>query len=218
MNRSEVVKSLCSSGVVGIVRVESGEALINIAEALLKGGLDSIEITMSCPGAVRAIEKARAKLNDAIIGAGTVLDAQTARLCILSGAQFIVTPTVEPEVIEVSHRYGVPVIPGGTTITEILRCWEMGADMVKVFPAKILGPEYLKAIHAPLPYIPFMPTGGISVLNAGEFVRAGASVIGVGGELVDKQAVRDDHFSVLTERASKLSAAVKAAREGMSTE
>ena len=212
MNKTEAIDRLCRSGVVGIVRVETGRALVDICKALLEGKLDCIEITMTCPGALRTIEEATGRLDDALMGAGTVLDAATARQAILAGAQFLVTPTVKPDVIEMALRYGKVVIPGAMTPTEILTAWEMGADMVKVFPASVLGPSYIQAVRGPLPQIPLVPTGGITGDNAGEFIRAGAAMLCAGGWLVDKKAVREGRYEVLTERARELVRAVQNAR------
>lgn len=147
------------------------------------------------------------------MGAGTVLDAATARQAILSGAGFLVTPTVELDVIEMAHRYGKVVIAGAMTPTEILTAWEAGADMVKVFPADVLGPGYLKAVHGPLPQIPLVPTGGVTAKTAGEFIRAGAAMVCAGGWLVDKQAIANKRYEVLSERARQLVDAVSKARE-----
>jgi len=150
---------------------------------------------------------------EVIMGAGTVLDAPTARQAILAGAQFLVTPTVKLDVIETAQRYGVPVIPGAMTPTEILTAWEAGVDMVKVFPASVLGPGFIKAVHGPLPQIPLVPTGGITAENAGDYIRAGAAMVCAGGWLVDKRAVAEGRFQVLTENARRLVEAVRKARE-----
>lgn len=168
---------------------------------------------MTTPGALRAIEETCGKLNDVLMGVGTVLDAATARQAILAGAGFLVTPTVELDVIEMAHRYGKVVIAGAMTPTEILTAWEAGADMVKVFPADVLGPGYLKAVHGPLPQIPLVPTGGVTAQTAGEFIRAGAAMVCAGGWLVDKQAVANKRYEVLSERARQLVDAVSTARE-----
>jgi 2-dehydro-3-deoxyphosphogluconate aldolase/(4S)-4-hydroxy-2-oxoglutarate aldolase len=201
------------SGAIGIIRIQTAEDLLAIAGALHRGGLNCLEITMNTPGALRAIESAREKLPQVLLGAGTVLDAISAREAILAGAQFLVTPTVKLDVLEVAHRYGVPAIIGAMTPTEILTAWEAGADMVKVFPASALGPKYLQEIHGPLPQIPLVPTGGITAENAGEFIRAGAVAVCVGSWLVDKKAVAEGRFEVLTERARQLVEAVRRARE-----
>jgi len=201
-------------GVLGIIRVQEAEGLLRITKALQEGGLNCVEITMTTPGALRAIEEATGQLDEVLMGAGTVLDAPTARQAILAGAEFLVTPTVKPDVIEMAHRYGKVVIPGAMSPTEILTAWEMGADMVKVFPASVLGPSYLKAVRGPLPQIPLVPTGGITADNAGEFIRAGAAMVCAGGWLVDKKAVAEGRYEVLTERARQLVETVRKARAG----
>lgn len=215
MRNTGTLEQLKDSGVIGIIRVTTAQDLIWIAKALYEGGLSCLEITMTTPGALRAIEEAREELPDVLMGAGTVLDAATARQAILAGARFLVTPTVKLDVIETAHRYGVLVIPGAMTPTEILTCWEAGADMVKVFPAEVLGPEFIKAMHGPLPQIPLVPTGGITAENAGEFIKAGAAMVCVGSWLVDAKAVAAGEVEVLRDRARRLVAAVKEARKGL---
>lgn len=210
--RGLVVRRLVEAGALGIIRVQTTEDLVKITQELREGGLSCIEITMTTPGALRAIEEAVGKIDDVIMGAGTVLDAPTARQAILAGAQFLVTPTVKLDVLEMAHRYGVPAIIGAMTPTEILTAWEAGADMVKVFPASTLGPKYLQEVHGPLPQIPLVPTGGITADNAGEFIRAGAAAVCAGSWLVDKKAVAEGHYEVLTERARRLVEAVRKAR------
>jgi len=219
MDKSLTINQLREHGALGIVRVQKAENLLQIAEALQGGGLNCVEITMTTPGALRAIEEAVGKLGDEVLmGAGTILDAATARQAILAGAQFLVTPTVEPDVIEMAHRYGIVVIAGAMTPSEILTAWEAGADMVKVFPAGILGPEYIKAVRGPLPQIPLVPTGGITAGNAGEFIKAGAAIVCAGGWLVDKKAVAEGRYEVLTERARQLVETVEKARTAMTKE
>jgi len=204
---------LLDTKVIGVVRIDSSSGLLQVAAAFRKGGLFCVEITMTTPGALRAIEEAAGRLDGVLMGAGTVLDAPTARQAILAGARFLVTPTVERDVIEMCRRYSVPVIAGAMTPTEILTAWEAGADMVKVFPAHILGPAYLKAVRGPLPQIPLVPTGGITAANAGEFVRAGAAMVCAGGWLVDGKAVAEGRYEVLTERAQQLLDTVQKARK-----
>jgi len=216
VEKLKVIERLKKECTLGIIRVNHAEGLVRIAQALQDGGLDCVEITMTTPGALRAIEEASEKITGVLMGAGTVLDGTTARQAILAGAKFLVTPTVELDVIEMAHRYGVVVIPGAMTPTEILTAWEAGADMVKVFPASVLGPSYLKAVRGPLPQIPLVPTGGITGDNAGEFIRAGAAMVCAGGWLVDKKAVDEGRYEVLTERARKLVEAVQKARTEMS--
>ena len=217
-DKNETIAQLLTKGALGIIRVRTAADLVRIGKGLYIGGLACVEITMTTPGALRAIEEAKEKLDRVLMGAGTVLDGATAREAILAGARFLVTPTVEPDVIEMAHRYGVVVIPGAMTPTEILTAWELGADMVKVFPASILGPEYLKAVHSPLPQIPLVPTGGITADNAGAFIKAGAAVVCAGSWLVDKNAVAEGRYDVLTERARQLVEVVQKAREEKSNE
>jgi len=216
MSEVELLVQMRKTGALGIIRVSQAEGLIRIAQALQDGGINCVEITMTTPGALRAIEEASEELTGVIMGAGTVLDATTARQAILAGAEFLVTPTVELDVIEMAHRYGKVVIAGAMTPTEILTAWEAGADMVKVFPADVLGPGYLRAVHGPLPQILLVPTGGVTAETAGEFIRAGAAMVCAGGWLVDKKAVSEGCYEVLTERAHLLVEAVQKARAGES--
>lgn len=212
MDEACAVPRILESGALGIIRVQATSDLVRIAQALSAGGLSCLEITMTTPGALRAIEGAREELPEIFMGAGTVLDAPTARQAILAGAQFLVTPTVRLDVLEVGHRYGVPTIIGAMTPTEILTAWEAGADLVKVFPAGVLGPRYLQEVHGPLPQIPLVPTGGITADNAGEFIRAGAAAVCAGSWLVDKKALADERYEDLAERARKFVAVVQQAR------
>ena len=216
VHRGDIIVQLMRTGVLGIIRVDQAEGLVRIAQAMQEGGLDCVEITMTTPGTLKAIEEASEKLSNVVIGVGTVLDGATARQAILAGAKFLVTPTVELDVIEMAHRYGKVVIPGAMSPTEILTAWEAGADMVKVFPASILGPKYLKAVRGPLPQIPLVPTGGVTADNAGEFIHAGAAMVCASSWLVDKKAVAEGRYEVLTERARKLVEAVQKARTEMS--
>ncbi len=212
MNKRQTIESSLEAGIVAVVRIDTSKQLLQVAKRISVGGISCIEITMTTPGALQAIEEAKGKLDGVVIGAGTVLDASTARLTILAGAQFLVTPTVALDVIEMAHRYGKVVIAGAMTPTEILTAWEAGADMVKVFPANVLGPGYLKAVHGPLPQIPLVPTGGITADNAGEFIKAGAAVICAGSWLVDKKTITEERYEILTERARELVDAVSKAR------
>lgn len=215
MTKGAVLEQLVAGGALGIIRIQTVQDLISIAKALHEGGLTCLEITLNTPGALRAIEAAREELPGVLMGAGTVLDAVSARQAIFAGAQFLVTPTLKLDVLAVAHRYGVPAIIGAMTPTEILTAWEAGADMVKVFPASVLGPRYIREIHGPLPQIPLVPTGGITAENAGEFIQAGAALVCVGSWLVDKKAVAEGRLEVLTQRARLLLEAVKKAREAL---
>jgi 2-dehydro-3-deoxyphosphogluconate aldolase/(4S)-4-hydroxy-2-oxoglutarate aldolase len=214
MEKREVFNRMMSEGLVPIIRVTSASEAIDVADAIKEGGVTLIEITMSVPGAIDVIKELTRKYKDEIImGAGTVLDPETGRAALLAGAQFIVSPTLNLDLIQLAHRYSAVVIPGTMTPTEILAAWNAGADMVKVFPvAQLGGPEYIKAIRGPLPQILLVPTGGVNLLNAGAFIKAGAVALGVGGELVDKKAVNEKKFNVITENTLAYLKVIKEAR------
>ena len=201
MEKRDVFNRMVSEGLIPIIRVSSAKEAVNVADAIKAGGGSLIEITMSVPGALDTIKDLTHKYKDEIImGAGTVLDPETGRAALLAGAQFIVTPTLNVDLIQLAHRYSTVIVPGAATPTEILAAWNAGADMVKVFPAAQLGgPEYLKALRGPLPQILLVPTGGVNLQNAGAFIKAGATALGVGGELVDKKAVKENKFEVITQ-------------------
>jgi 2-dehydro-3-deoxyphosphogluconate aldolase/(4S)-4-hydroxy-2-oxoglutarate aldolase len=208
----DILSRLIESQVVAVVRLDSGEQLVSVAEALKVGGISVIEFTASTPGAIDMIKQAASRFGDEVLmGAGTVLDPETARAAILAGAEFIVTPTLNLATIELCHRYGKPIVPGALTPTEILTAWEVGADMVKVFPASAMGPGYLKAVLAPLPQVRLVPTGGVSADNAAEYLKAGAAALGVGGKLVDKAAVARGDWAAITNEARRLVNAVRGA-------
>ena len=192
-------------GLVPVLRADSEEEALEIAYALEAGGVTVLEVTMTVPGAVDAIRRLANEAGDRIlVGAGTVLDPETARACMLAGAQFIVSPSLNVKTIEICRRYSIAVFPGGLTPTEIVTAWEAGADAVKVFPCSAVGgAKYLKAIKAPLPQIELIPTGGVSLATAAEFLEAGAIALGVGGDLVDHKAIRAGKPEVITENARK---------------
>jgi len=214
MEKREVFNRMVSEGLIPVVRVSSAREAMDVADAIKEGGVSFIEITMSVQGAIDVIKELTQKYKDEIImGAGTVLDTETGRAALLAGAQFIVSPTLNLDLIQLAHRYSAVVIPGATTPTEILTAWNAGADMVKVFPAGQLGgPEYLKALRGPLPQILLVPTGGVNLQNAGAFIKAGATALGVGGELVDKKAVKEKKFSVITDNTRAFLEVIKEAR------
>jgi 2-dehydro-3-deoxyphosphogluconate aldolase/(4S)-4-hydroxy-2-oxoglutarate aldolase len=190
MSKDRMLARIVGSGVVAVMRAPSGEMLSDVAEALLAGGVDVIEVTFTVPGAHRVLEQVADRLGGKILlGAGTVLDSETARIALLAGAEFIVAPTVNLEVIRLCQRYDKVVIPGALTPTEVLTAWESGADIVKVFPSELTGPGYLKALHGPLPQVRLMPTGGVNLQTAADFLRAGACALGIGGALVEAKAV-----------------------------
>ena len=211
--RDKILFRIIDSGVVAVIRMESTDKLINVIEAIRKGGINCLEITMTVPNAVDMIKEVSKKVNgDFLLGAGTVLDPETARLVILAGAEFIVSPTLNLDVIRMAHRYNKVVIPGAFTPTEILTAWEYGADLVKVFPATLGGPKYFKDISGPLPHIRMIPTGGVNLENAADFIKAGACCVAIGTSLLDKKAIAEENFSVLTDNASKLIRSVQKAR------
>ena len=205
---------MITEGLIPVVRVSSAREAMDVADAIKEGGVSFIEITMSVQGAIDVIKELTQKYKDEIImGAGTVLDTETGRAALLAGAQFIVSPTLNLDLIQLAHRYSAVVIPGAATPTEILTAWNAGADMVKVFPAGQLGgPEYLKALRGPLPQILLVPTGGVNLQNAGAFIKAGATALGVGGELVDKKAVKEKKFNVITDNTRAFLKVIKEAR------
>ncbi len=207
------VERVEASGVVAIVRLKDYSAPVDLVKALLDGGIDVVEFTYTNPRAGAAVEQVKAALGDQVLaGAGTVLDPETCRAAILQGADFIVTPTVNVETVRLSQRYAVPTVIGAFTPTEILTAWEAGASFVKVFPARAVGPAYLKDVSGPLPQVRLIPTGGVSVENAGDYIRAGARAVALGGNLVDEKSVADRDWATITSRARAAVAAVKAAR------
>jgi 2-dehydro-3-deoxyphosphogluconate aldolase/(4S)-4-hydroxy-2-oxoglutarate aldolase len=211
--RAAVVAGIEACGVVAVIRLTDAGQLRSVADALLEGGVRALEVTMTVPRAVPLIEELTASLPDGVIvGAGTVLDAETARQVILAGARFVVGPVFRPAVIAMCHRYDIAVMPGCFTPTEILAAWEAGADLVKVFPATALGPGFFKDVHGPLPQVRMMPTGGVTRENAGEWIRAGAAAIGVGTALVDRSAVAEGRYAAITANARHFVEAVRLAR------
>ena len=209
----EILNDLLAEKAIAIVRLDSGEQLVRVAEALKTGGVSVIEFTLSTPGALDMLKKASARFGEEVLlGAGTVLDSETARTAILAGAEFIVTPTVNLETIAMCKRYGKPIVAGAMTPTEMLTVWEGGADLVKVFPARELGgPDYIKTVLAPLPQLRLVPTGGVSAENAAQYLKAGAAGVAVGGNLVNKQAVASGDWETVTAEAQRLISVVKSA-------
>jgi len=176
--------------IVAVIRAENGDLLVDVAESLLAGGVEVMEVTFTVPRATRVLEKVADRIGSRILlGAGTVLDTETCRTAILAGAEFIVSPAVNVDVIELCKRYSKPVMPGALTPTEVITAWQAGADIVKIFPSEITGPKYLKALHGPLPHIRLMPTGGVNLETAAEFLRCGACALGIGSSLVDPNVV-----------------------------
>jgi 2-dehydro-3-deoxyphosphogluconate aldolase/(4S)-4-hydroxy-2-oxoglutarate aldolase len=213
VDKRQVVERIRELGLVPVIRAQSPDEAARAIEAIRAGGVDVIEITMTVPGAVPLIAEIARRFPDATVGAGTVLDAETARACILAGARFVVSPALDVGTIACCRRYGVAVLPGALTPTEVLAAWQAGADFVKVFPAGAVGgASYLKALKAPFPQIELVPTGGVSVDTAAAFIQAGAAALGVGADLVDLKALREGKADQLTERARRYVEIVKGAR------
>ena len=214
MGRADTTTSIEREGIVAVIRLEQAAALPMVVEALAAGGVRAIEVTMTVPGAIESIRQLAASASaDLLLGAGTVLDPEKARRAIDAGARFVVAPVFRPALIEACHAGGVPALPGCYTPTEILNAWDAGADIVKVFPAGGLGPAFFKDVRAPLPHVKLMPTGGVSIDNAGEWIRAGAVAVGVGGALIDPRLVAAGDFAAITERAARIVENVRAARQ-----
>jgi 2-dehydro-3-deoxyphosphogluconate aldolase/(4S)-4-hydroxy-2-oxoglutarate aldolase len=214
MSKTETIKRIRDTGVIPVVRATSADEAMRAIDAIREGGISVLEITMTVPGAVKVIEEVAKRYgNDALVGAGTVLDPETAMMCISSGAQFVVSPALNLETIACCRQRDIAVMPGALTPTEVVHAWNAGADFVKVFPAGAVGgPGYLKALKAPLPHIELVPTGGVSLTTAGDFIRAGAAALGVGTDLVDLKAIREGQSAVITERAKQFIEIVREAR------
>jgi 2-dehydro-3-deoxyphosphogluconate aldolase/(4S)-4-hydroxy-2-oxoglutarate aldolase len=214
MSKQTTLTRIVDSGVVAVMRAPSGEMLVDVAQALLEGGVETIEVTFTVPGAHRVLEQVADRLGERIVlGAGTVLDPETARTALLAGAEFLVAPTVNLDVIRLCQRYDKAVLPGALTPTEVLTAWEAGADIVKVFPSELTGPGYLKALRGPLPQVRLMPTGGVNLQTAADFLRAGACALGVGGSLVESKAVAAGDMARIESLARQFSEIVRKTRQ-----
>jgi len=217
MKRDAVLSTILEIGIVPVVRTETAEGAIKAIDAIFRGGIRVAEITMTVPGAIRALEKVADKFGDKIVlGAGTVLDPETARACMLAGAEFIVTPNLNPATIEMAKRYSKVITPGALTPTEVVAAWQAGGDAIKVFPCSAVGgAKYIKALRAPFPQIEMIPTGGVNLETIGDFLRAGACAVAVGGELVDGDNIRAGRHDVFEERAKKFLEAIHHTRAQM---
>lgn len=208
-----LLQDIKDSGVVAIIRGATLENIIPISKALREGGVKTLEITVETPNVLSVIEKASTESDGVIVGAGTVLDPETARAAILSGAKFVFSPTVNTETIRMTKRYGVISISGALTPTEILTAYEHGSDVIKVFPANVFGPTYLKDVHGPLPHIPLMPTGGINLSNTAEYIKAGGVAVGLGSSLVNtKLEMNENTLADLTAKSKAFVNEVQKAR------
>ncbi|HJP90343.1 MAG TPA: bifunctional 4-hydroxy-2-oxoglutarate aldolase/2-dehydro-3-deoxy-phosphogluconate aldolase [Pyrinomonadaceae bacterium] len=214
MAKSEVIRQIKDTGVIPVVRANSADEAMRAIDAIREGGISILEITMTVPDAVNVIEQVSARYgNEALVGAGTVLDPETAKACISAGAQFVVSPSLNIETIAYCRSQDIVVMPGALTPTEVVQAWTAGADFVKVFPAGAVGgASYIKSLKAPLPQIELVPTGGVSLKTAADFIRAGAAALGVGADLVDVKAIREGQAALITERAKQFIEIVRQAR------
>lgn len=215
MDKRKAMQIIEESGVIAIMRAQSSEQLLQAADAIQAGGVQAIEVTMTTPGALEVISEARRRYGaEMLFGAGTVLDSETGRMAILAGAQFVVAPTLNLGVIELCRRYSIPVMPGAYTPTEALTAWEAGADIVKIFPADVGGPAYLKAIRAPLPQLKLCPVGGVDLDTSADFIKSGAACLGVGNALINQKLLEVGDFDELSRRARRFREEVEKGRGG----
>jgi 2-dehydro-3-deoxyphosphogluconate aldolase/(4S)-4-hydroxy-2-oxoglutarate aldolase len=213
MTKQDVLRRIAEVGLLPVVRAQSADEAMQVVEAIREGGVPVLEITMTVPGAISVMSQVADRFPDVLVGAGTVLDPETARACILAGARFVVSPALNLATIEVCRRYSVPVLPGALTPTEVVAAWTAGADVVKVFPCGALGgASYIKSLKAPLPQIDMIPTGGVSVKTAADFIHAGSMALGVGADLVDTKAIREGNARLVVEKAREYVRVVAEAR------
>jgi 2-dehydro-3-deoxyphosphogluconate aldolase/(4S)-4-hydroxy-2-oxoglutarate aldolase len=210
----DILNRIVTVGLVAVVRAETPEQAMKIADAVIDGGCPAIEVTFTVPGAAHVLEALAARYlpSDLILGAGTVLDPETARIAILAGAKYIVTPSLNEETVRLCNRYQVPVMPGAMSIRDVIAAMEAGADIIKIFPGEVFGPGFIKSIRGPLPQAPLMPTGGVDIVNVGEWIKAGAVAVGAGGSLT-AGAKRGDYSSI-TALAAQFIQKIREAREG----
>ncbi|NLI57217.1 MAG: bifunctional 2-keto-4-hydroxyglutarate aldolase/2-keto-3-deoxy-6-phosphogluconate aldolase [Clostridium sp.] len=213
MNKEEILHRIKECGLVAVVRAETKEQAFKIVDACIEGGVCAIEITYTVPGATEILKELSSKYSDEeiILGAGTVMDTETARIAILAGARYIVTPYLNKDVVYLCNRYSIPCMPGAMTIKEVVECLEAGADIIKVFPGEVLGPKFIKAVRGPIPYVSLMPTGGVDLENISQWIEAGAVAVGAGGSLT-KGAKKGDYNSI-TKTAKEFITKIKLARE-----
>lgn len=216
MSKEDQLRQVLDCGIVAVVRSPDSNQLVEVVRALAEGGVTVAEITMTVPGALDVVKAVRSALGDRVLlGAGTILDPETARAAILAGAEYIVAPTINLEVIRLCQRYDKLVMPGAFTPTEILTAWEAGADIVKVFPADVVGPAFFKAIKGPLPQVRVMPTGGVDLTTAAAFLKAGACCLGIGGQMVEPAAIAAGNFGRIRDLAQQYVSVVKETRAAM---
>ena len=216
MSKQKTLAAILDIGIIPIVRAPSAETALKAVEAIYRGGIRAVEVTMTVPGAVRVLEKVADEFGDKMtLGAGTVLDPESARACMLAGAEFFVTPALRISTIEICQRYSKVIMPGALTPTEVLTAWEAGADFVKIFPCgNVGGPKYIRALKAPLPQVEMVPTGGVNLETAGEFLKAGAAAVAVGAEMVSGKALAEGRYDLIEQSAKQFLAVVAEARRG----
>ena len=212
MEKGQVISKICQSGLVAVVRAETKDDAIKITEACIEGGVVAVEMTFTVPGAHEIISELAKRYSpeEILIGAGTVLDPETARIAILSGAQYVVAPCLNVKTVKMCNRYAVPIMPGAMTIKEVVEGMEAGADIIKVFPGEMMGPAFVKAIKGPLPHARLMPTGGVDVSNVGDWIKAGCVAVGVGGNLTG--SAKNGDYQSITTKAKQFAEAIKLAR------
>lgn len=217
MTKTEVGNRILEIGIVPIIRARSAEQAIAAAEAICAGGISVVEVTMTVPGAVQVIDQLSRKMGQQVlIGAGTVLDAETAAKCLDAGAQFLVSPGFDPETVKLACRRGVLMMAGALTPSEVIAAWKAGSDFVKIFPCgNVGGPKYIKALRGPLPQIPMVPTGGVNLSTVGEFILAGAAAVGIGSELVSAAALASGNIREITDLARQYVSIVNETRKGL---
>jgi 2-dehydro-3-deoxyphosphogluconate aldolase/(4S)-4-hydroxy-2-oxoglutarate aldolase len=216
MSRENTVRILIDSGAIAVIRLADPKKLIKVAEAIYAGGVSGIEITMTVPDAIRVIADASKEIGSYMnVGVGSVLNVETAQKAIDAGAKYVVSPIFKKEIIEIAHRNDVPAMPGAFTPTEIQTAYECGADIVKVFPADVVGMAFFKGVLAPMPHLKLMPTGGVSLTNAGDWLKAGACAVGVGTALLDKKAIDSENYKALTDNAMILMESIAKARQDL---
>ncbi len=215
-NRKRTLEKLLATGVVAVIRMKDPQRLLDVIKAISAGGVTSVEVTMTVPGAIQSIEKLVKELPDEVlIGAGTVTDVATAREVIGAGARFVVGPILNLDIVTICHEKETVAIPGCFSPTEIVAAWNAGADIVKVFPATSLGPKYFKDLRGPFPDLRLMPTGGVTIENVGEWVKAGAVAVGIGSDLLDRRAIEEGRYEVLTERAGRMAENFRSAKQSL---
>jgi len=214
MSKEETLSSLINCGAIAVIRLADPNKLIKVAQAIYEGGVSGIEITMTVPDAINVIKTASAELGSYMnIGVGSVLDAATAQKAIDAGAKYVVSPIFKKEIVDAAHKNNVPVMPGAFTPTEVQTAYEAGADIIKIFPADVVGMAFFKGVLAPMPHLKLMPTGGVSLTNAGEWLKAGACAVGVGSALLSKQAIAEGNYRVLTDNAKILMESIRKVKQ-----